>query len=90
MSLRKLEDKLYLNEVISQQRGKHGIQEIGDGAQERGKGGSQGVERGGPRTTIEQQVPKATRPDHSKGAEGSQRKLLNKNGSERLSDLLAI
>lgn len=42
--LRKLlEDELYLDEVITQLRGRHGIQEIEDPAQDRGKGSSQCV-----------------------------------------------
>lgn len=91
LSLRKLlEDELYLDEVINQQRGRDGTQEIDDPLQARRKGSSKVLDRG----SLRQQQNSRPRKQPGQTAAGRQkapeRMLLSKNISDRLSALLAI
>lgn len=91
LSLRKLlEDELYLDEVINQQRGRDGIQEIDDPLQERRKGSSKVLDRG----SLRQQQNSRRRKQPGQTAAGRQKApenmLHSKNTSDRLSDLLAV
>lgn len=90
LSLRKLlEDELYLDEVINQQRGRDGTQEIDDPLQERRTGSSKVLDRGSLRqqNSSPRKQPGQTAAGRQKAPE---RMLLSKNISDRLSDLLAI